>query len=95
MSNANNNAPTIGPDWAETARAMGQLTEAIRGLAARMDKAEAAQHTPPCRHVDALAARLAAVEKISNRAGDLAWKIIGAVSTAAAAALWAVLQMQK
>lgn len=94
MSNANN-TPPVGPDWAETARAMGQLTEAIRGLSARMDKAEAAQHTPPCRHVDALAARVGALEKVSNRAGDLAWKIIGAVSTAAAAALWAVLQMQK
>ena len=81
--------------------AIGEQTRATKELVARLDKLEVAAHVPPCAYIKEEAAarelaavkmesRVAAVEKSSGHFSDLFWKVVAALATAAALAMWKV-----
>ena len=81
--------------------AIGEQTRATKDLIIRLDKLEASAHVPPCAYVKEEAqkreladvkmeSRVAAVEKSSSKFSDVFWKVVAALATAAALALWKV-----
>ena len=73
-----------------TSCATEQLAKQMGEFSARLENLEQSMHTPPCRRLEAMDARVAALEKTSGRLSDLVWKIMAALATTAALAMWKV-----
>lgn len=91
MPDINGNAETVLAErMSEDARTLIKNTIAIENLTEQLKQVAGAMHTPPCRHAYDLGTRLTALEKANGKFSEVFWKVIAALATAAALAIWKI-----